>query len=414
MVSNAFQYSGAKIITPQKIYDPNNEFDEEYFEFGLFMSRKEYKTINRRLHSGIIASVTEGKHVASSAPFGYDKYKLPKQKGFSLKINEDEAKIVKFIYNSYINGLGIQTISNKLSNMGVKPRRSDVWGKSSISHILNNPIYIGKIKYTDKATKKKNVNGKIIRVKNNEPDIIFVDGLHDSIIDINTWNKVQSIRKNNLNNRTKVDYSLKNPMASILHCGFCGKAMKRITYSSRNDIRLCCKNCKKNIGSNFNYVEEKLLEALTLLLSEYKLKLINNDNSDIDLLLNINTANQNRLNDELQKSNLQLNNIYDLLEQGVYTKETFNERLNLLKSKIEELNKQIDSLKKETSEIMQKKNNKQILIPKIEKVIEQYYQTDNIDLKNKLLKSVLQRVDYIKVNPKNKDDFKLKLFPKLY
>ena len=59
-------------------------------------------------------------------------------------------------------------------------------------------------------------------------------------------------------------------------------------------------------------------------------------------------------------------------------------------------------------------DNKQILIPKIEKVIEQYYQTDNIDLKNKLLKSVLQRVDYIKVNPKNKDDFKLKLFPKLY
>lgn len=37
-ISQVFQFSGTKIITPQKTYDPTNEFDEEYFEFGLFMS----------------------------------------------------------------------------------------------------------------------------------------------------------------------------------------------------------------------------------------------------------------------------------------------------------------------------------------------------------------------------------------
>ena len=46
IVAQAFKYSDTKIITPVKVYDPNNEFDEEYFEFGLFMSRREYKTIN--------------------------------------------------------------------------------------------------------------------------------------------------------------------------------------------------------------------------------------------------------------------------------------------------------------------------------------------------------------------------------
>ena len=69
IVSNAFQYSNTKIITPLKTYDPNNEYDEEYFEFGLFMSRREYKKINQRLHAGILASVQEGKHVASAAPY---------------------------------------------------------------------------------------------------------------------------------------------------------------------------------------------------------------------------------------------------------------------------------------------------------------------------------------------------------
>ncbi len=56
-VAKTFQYSGTRIVTPMKTYDPNNEFDEEYFEFGLFMSRREYKIINRRMQRGKIASI---------------------------------------------------------------------------------------------------------------------------------------------------------------------------------------------------------------------------------------------------------------------------------------------------------------------------------------------------------------------
>ena len=52
IVAQAFKYSGTQIITPDKIYNPANEFDEEYFEFGLFMSRREYKMINQRQQRG--------------------------------------------------------------------------------------------------------------------------------------------------------------------------------------------------------------------------------------------------------------------------------------------------------------------------------------------------------------------------
>lgn len=51
IVAQTFKYSDTLIVTPTKTYDPNDEFDEEYFEFGLFMSRREYKTINRRLQA---------------------------------------------------------------------------------------------------------------------------------------------------------------------------------------------------------------------------------------------------------------------------------------------------------------------------------------------------------------------------
>ena len=41
IVAQTFKFSDTKIVTPLKVYDPANEFDEEYFEFGLFMSRRE-------------------------------------------------------------------------------------------------------------------------------------------------------------------------------------------------------------------------------------------------------------------------------------------------------------------------------------------------------------------------------------
>ncbi len=101
LVSQTFKYSNTKIITPLKTYDPNNEFDEEYFEFGLFMSRREYKTITRRLHNGKLSSIKEGKFIAPQSAYGYEKYKLKGQKGYSLKVNEKEAKAVRLIYDMY-------------------------------------------------------------------------------------------------------------------------------------------------------------------------------------------------------------------------------------------------------------------------------------------------------------------------
>ena len=75
IVARAFKYSETRIITPFKTFDPNNEYDEEYFEFGLFMSRREYKTIRRRLNAGVQAARREGKYTAGQPPFGYRKIK---------------------------------------------------------------------------------------------------------------------------------------------------------------------------------------------------------------------------------------------------------------------------------------------------------------------------------------------------
>ena len=110
IIAQAFKYSNTLIITPTKVYDPQNEFDEEYFEFGLFMSRREYKTINRRLNAGRLASCKEGKFVGSITPYGYSKEKLKNQKGYKLVPDLEESKVLKLIFELYTNSMGIRNI----------------------------------------------------------------------------------------------------------------------------------------------------------------------------------------------------------------------------------------------------------------------------------------------------------------
>lgn len=76
-ILRTFQFSGTKILTLNKVYDlaGDDEFDEEFFEFGLFMSRREYKTIKRRLLRGRLQAQRDGYFIGSVPPYGYGKRK---------------------------------------------------------------------------------------------------------------------------------------------------------------------------------------------------------------------------------------------------------------------------------------------------------------------------------------------------
>ena len=142
-ISQVFQFSGTKIITPLKVYDPSNEFDEEYFEFGLFMSRREYKTINRRLVRGRDSSAAEGKYINSIAPYGYRRMKLPDEKGYSLEIHPEESEIIKKIFSLFLNHAGTKIIANYLNDHDVPTRHGGLWTYSTITNIITNPVYMG-------------------------------------------------------------------------------------------------------------------------------------------------------------------------------------------------------------------------------------------------------------------------------
>ncbi len=142
IILDAFRESGTLIVTPEKVYDLADEIDEEYAELKTFISRREYKIINKRLQRGLKQSIQDGCYVAN-APYGYRNVTVDKRP--TLEIYEPEAKFVRMMYDLYLQGYGMMTIANHVNAMGAKPHRSEQFSRNSVRHILRNPTFAGKI-----------------------------------------------------------------------------------------------------------------------------------------------------------------------------------------------------------------------------------------------------------------------------
>jgi len=430
IVAQTFKYSGTKIITPTKTYDPNNEFDEEYFEFGLFMSRREYKTIKRRLQSGRLASVNEGKYVANQPPYGYKRVKLQGQKGYTLEPIPEEADIVRLIFNWYTKGeqqedgiyrrLGVSLIARRLNQLKIKPRKADAWVAVSIRDILINPVYAGMIRWNWRPQKKKIVNGRIIKERPRSEDVILKKGLHEPIISEEIFNQAQELMSKNPAKPVGERYTIKNPLAGLVECGLCHRKMIRRPYSEKTkyDTLMCPAPHCKNVSAKLSDVEDAILDALKKLLAEYRVQVGTNVNPDDTILTVINNKIQ-LLEKQLRETKQQLNKVYDLLEKEIYTTEQFFERSGVLNKQIEELNTDIEKLKNEYKNEELRIQKRTEIIPKLENIINIYAKMPTAQAKNEVLKEVIEKVEYIKeksarykgVDPK---DFTIKIYPILF
>lgn len=198
IVAKTFKYSHTLIVTPSKIYDPNDEFDEEYFEFGLFMSRREYKTINRRMRRGVIQAVRDGCWPYNRAPYGYDVVRLPDRSGFTLSVNSAEAAIYRKLILAAAYGpeestgrLGDTSNAHYLNALGLPTRSGKPWSAATVYSIRTNPVQTGKVVYGRRSQVKTIRNGEIVRSRprNTAPEIH--PGLHTPLINEETWAAAQ-------------------------------------------------------------------------------------------------------------------------------------------------------------------------------------------------------------------------------
>lgn len=371
-ILDTFKSSDTLIITPHKTYDlKQNDFDEDFFDFALFMSRQEYKVIKRRLLRGKKQAIKEGYFIAPRCPFGYSKEK--RGRGFVL-VPDNNSQYVKDIFSKYASGVNSMVICDYLNTLGVRTAQGGKWDDERLKRILRNKTYIGKINC--------NVHG----------NIETYDGKHEPLIDAVLFDKVQE-RLKSKSVKVKYNKTLINPLATIVKCGGCGRTMQLSkTYGY---VYLVCPNtnCKVK-SSRLDKVESRLLNELINELNDFRY-IVDYKGVKPDV-----EKEKKALIKEKEKTLKMQNKACEMLEEGIYTKEKYLERIEILDNTLrliqERLNSLLDVKEVETA------------IPILEKVLSDYPLLAPAD-KNKLLKAIIEKVIY----NKNAKDFTLDVYLKI-
>lgn len=403
IILDTFKSHNTKIITPRKIYDLNNDIDEFSTEIEMLLARQELKKITQRMQAGIRRTLEDGYHVGEP-PYGYKRTYINKRP--TLAINEEEAAVVRKIFDMYVNdGVGSEIIADTINSMGYKTRKNTAFSRSTIRFILQNETYIGKIIWNKrKHIKKKRPVDKHHSILNPEEEWIVAQGVHEAIIDDETFSKAQEIKKTRSHPPSNTGV-VKNPFAGLLRCKNCGQLMSRQTYS-RTEPRLLCTNNACNKSTTVSKVEDAVLNSLKNYLAEFKLKLKNENNSEQENKKKELDTKILEIKKQLSVYAKQKESLHDLLEQGIYDIATFQHRGKILEENTAQLNDMLLSAQKELNALSHMPTIGSF-IPTMEFLINNYDTLDAAE-KNRLFKKILKGITYYRPH-KNGASFDVEL-----
>lgn len=389
--------SGLLVITPTKVYDvAHNPDDEEYMEFELFMSRREYKMINKRLDRGRKQAVVEGEFMGTYRPYGYDILKTNAYR--TLVPNPQEAPIVKMIFD-WAKSKSAGWIARQLTSMGV-PTYTGVpeWSTSTVKTILENPTYLGKVRWNDRMTVKTMVDGKLVKSRprgSGGDQYMLYDGLHKehALVDEETFKMVgERLRAN----RTKLDCKLKSPLAGLLYCEKCSKAMQ---YQSN-----ACK--KGSVAPRYIHATSQLCKVKSVMVSDvinavaYSMRMYieefevkANNIPEVDKA-SVETQ-MDAMQKEIRKLEKRLTVLFEAWEDGTITNNEFVERKAANNDKIESIKFQMQTLE----ESIPNKEEYKEKVFKLTQALESL--TDDsisAEIKNEYLKSLIERIYFSREN----------------
>lgn len=198
----------------------------------------------------------QGRHLSVNPPFGYVKDEKEKN---NWLIDEEAAKIVRYIFRLCAEGFGPSQIANRLRKEKVLtptaykkqkkgemlPKEPFKWEKGTIARILEHIDYLG---HTENfKTRKKNFRSKN-RVWNDKADRMLFENTHPAIIDENTFNIVQEVRSHKHRPTKTGKVSL---FSGKVFCADCGAKLyfNTTNKSTENQDSFTCSNYRSNTGT---------------------------------------------------------------------------------------------------------------------------------------------------------------------
>ncbi|MUT67456.1 recombinase family protein [Paenibacillus sp. NEAU-GSW1] len=321
----------------------------------------ERNTIVENVKMGMKQRAKTGKH-NGKLPLGYQAIPEPgdsSKRSKQVVVMEEEALIVRKIYELYAGGRGLKSIANELNHSSYKTKTGNTFSTSAVKEILNNPFYNGKIRYN----RYENWSNMRRRGKSTEP--IIADGRHEAIIHDALWEKVQFLlQKKSFTPSRFFDGGFL--LSGLIRCPKCGSAMvanrtqnKTKTGEIVNRLYYSC-GAFRNKGSSVcsansirkQEAEEEVMNRLTLVLSKKSIL-----RAVVDKINHRLTTRTLPLQSELSHIRSQLEHAVntkqrylDLFEQGNVDKSLFTGRIQEIQAKIIKLHTEKTRLELELAE----------------------------------------------------------------
>ena len=392
----------------------NGEVMEGGSEFILTilgaMAQQESANMSKRVKFG--KDITAKKGRVPNLVFGYDK--IPDER-YTLKINEEEAKIVKEIFESYVyKGIGTTKIAWNLNDRGIRTKKTkSKWVQTSIVRMLKNPIYTGRV-----TNKKSEVTDFITGTRKELPEEewIVVERPEMRIISDVLFNRAQELleqRSNEFklnNKREKTEYVF----STLIYCKHCGYSFRRIKRKYTADgpeyIRWVCSG-RNSMGVNHcpNTTvidEEELLNAIKIYLKSIIknkkdfMKAVEKEFEKITKLRENNERSEESLLKEIEKVTVKKQKYMEMFQ---------NEIINIqeLKKYTNPLNEDIARLERELKLITSEIKEKDVLEKELNKTIKTVDDIlNNQTITNAMLKTI---IDVIEVDSDSNVEVRLKL-----
>lgn len=342
-------------------YTENHETETSQgkLQFHMLAAIAEFErnTISENVKMGMLARAREGKWNGGIV-LGYDLEDISaqgdKRKHTRLVINEKEAKIVKRIFELYLAGNGYKAIANCVNIEGHKGKRGKSFSISTIKTILENPVYVGMIRYDVRRNWTDKRRGDI------NPNPVLQQGEHEPIISQLDWGKAQLILKQRSNKPNRV-HGGTFPFTGVMKCPQCGAGMvisrtvNKLKDGSKKTLEYYACGAWKNKGPSVcssntiraDKAETYIFERLQALATNKQLikevaDRVNSKRSNQDEPLQ---HEHQALLKELEQANRKKEKAMELYEEDIITKVDLQQRLVKLNEQIEQLELRLQPIK---------------------------------------------------------------------
>ena len=334
-------------------------------------AQAESESISLNVKMGYRAKMKRGEPCGSIACYGYIWNKEKKE----LKVDKEKAKVIRKIFNYYLDGLGSTRIAQKLMSENIPaPNGGKNWHPCSIKTIIRNVKYVGDI-CGQRFFVDNPITHKLVKNRGQKA-MYYVHNQHEAIIPRDIFDKAQEIynKRSNKIKEGKIyceKYSRRYTFSSKIFCGNCGRTYVRRCAPYKNkdgvihtNVYWACSSKASNTKVNKSKCDSSItirddeLKSLFVALFNKFLQESNNNNllKKITDIINKDETNVklNKINKEIEDQKSKILKLIDLNINENINKEVFemknsqynNELLNLEQEKVE-IEKDYEKVKKE-------------------------------------------------------------------